>query len=306
MDAVGIDVSLGEVAASLVLVAVAIGVSLWRRTGLEDEIAVAVLRSFVQLMAIGYVIQAIFDEDSLLLVFALIAVMVVFGAFTARRRARRVPGALWPLLIALGVAGAATLALVVALGVFEPEPRYLVPVGGMVIGNSMTAAAVALNRLGDEMTDRAREIEATLALGATATVAAAPEPAPQPALGDDRADRLDQDHRADLLPRDDGRDAARRRRSDRRRAPAADPALGAARQRRALRPDRHLARLPQLLHLRAPAPRAARAVAGQRCGRIQPLTRGKEAAPVAPGANCSEIESIGITLSERLIGMNSH
>ena len=127
----------------------------------------------MQLVAIGYVIQAIFDQDSLLLVFALIAVMVVFGAFTARRRARRVPGALGPLLIALGVAGQTTLALVVALGVFEPEPRYLVPVGGMVIGNSMTAAAVALNRLGDEMTDRAREIEATLASG-DRTVAAAP------------------------------------------------------------------------------------------------------------------------------------
>ncbi len=61
-----------------------------------------------------------------------------------------------------------------ALGIFEPEPRYLVPVGGMVIGNSMTAAAVALNRLGDEMSDRAREIEATLALGATSTEAARP------------------------------------------------------------------------------------------------------------------------------------
>ena len=37
----------------------------------------------------------------------------------------------------------------------------------MVIGNAMTAAAVALNRLADEMTAR-RPIEATLALGATA------------------------------------------------------------------------------------------------------------------------------------------
>jgi putative ABC transport system permease protein len=170
----GIDVTAGEIAASLALVAIAIAVSFWRRTGLENEIVVAVVRSFIQLTAIGYVIQAIFDEDSLALVFGLIAVMVLFGAFTARRRARRVPGAFWPLLIGLAVAGAATLGLVVALGVFEPEPRYLVPVGGMVVGNSMTAAAVALNRLGDEMTDRAREIEATLALGAPATVAAAP------------------------------------------------------------------------------------------------------------------------------------
>jgi putative ABC transport system permease protein len=172
--AVGIDVTLGEVAASLALIAIAIAVSFWKRTGLENEIAVAVVRSFIQLTAIGYVIQAIFDEDSLLLVFALIAVMVVFGAFTARQRAKRVPAAFWPLLIGLAVAGSATLGLVVAVGIFDPTPRYLVPVGGMVVGNSMTAAAVALNRLGDEMHDRAREIEATLALGATSTVAAAP------------------------------------------------------------------------------------------------------------------------------------
>jgi putative ABC transport system permease protein len=174
MDSSTIDVTLGEVAASLALVAVAIAVSFWRRADLEGDIAVAVVRSMVQLIAIGYVIQAIFDEDSLVLVFALIAVMVVFGAFQARVRCRRVPAAFWPLLVSLGVAGAATLGVVVALGIFEPEPQFLVPVGGMVVGNAMTAAAVALNRLGDEMSDRARQIEATLALGATSTQAAAP------------------------------------------------------------------------------------------------------------------------------------
>ena len=46
------------------------------------------LRSFLQLTAIGFVINWIFDQDSLLFVFALIAVQVVFGAFTARGRAR--------------------------------------------------------------------------------------------------------------------------------------------------------------------------------------------------------------------------
>jgi putative ABC transport system permease protein len=169
-----IDVSLGEVAASLVLVALAVGASLWRRADLERDIGIAVVRSALQLIAIGYVIDAIFESDSLAFVLGLIAVMVVFGAFTARARARRVPHAFWPLLAALALAGATTLGLVVALGVFEPEPRYLVPVGGMVIGNAMTAAAVALNRLGDDMHDHAREIEATLALGATSTQAAAP------------------------------------------------------------------------------------------------------------------------------------
>jgi putative ABC transport system permease protein len=171
---VGIDVSLGEVLAALVLVAIAAGVSLWRKADLEEDIAIAVVRSFIQLTAIGYVIQLIFDEDRIVFVLALISLMVVFGAIQAHARARNVPHAFVPLLIALAVAGATTLGLVVGLGIIEPEPRFLVPVGGMVVGNAMTAAAVSLDRLGDEVTSSAREIEATLALGATSSVAVAP------------------------------------------------------------------------------------------------------------------------------------
>jgi len=167
-----IDVSLGEVLATIALVAIAAAVSLWRRADLERDLGLAVLRSFLQLTAIGYVIQAIFDSDSLWLVFVLLAVMVAFGAFTAAGRAKRVPGALGSLALALAVAGAVTIGLVLALGVFEAKARFVVPVGGMVIGNAMTAAAVALNRLADEVHDSARSIEATLALGATARQAA--------------------------------------------------------------------------------------------------------------------------------------
>ena len=168
-----IDVSMLDVLASLALVAIAAGVSYWRRAELEQDLGIAVLRSFLQLTAVGYVIQAIFDSDSLWLVVALLVAMVAFGAATARRRARTVPRALGPIVLALCVAAATTLGLVLALGVFEAEPRYLVPVGGMVIGNSMTATAVALNRLADEVSSRAHSIEATLALGATARQAAA-------------------------------------------------------------------------------------------------------------------------------------
>jgi putative ABC transport system permease protein len=155
-------------------VALAAAISFWRDADLERDIGVALVRSFVQLTAIGYVIEAIFDADTLLLVLALLVVMVVFGAFTARARARKVPAAFWPLIVALGLAGATTLGLVVGLGIFEPEPRYLVPVGGMVIGNAMTASAVALNRLGDEISEARPRIEATLALGASSREAAAP------------------------------------------------------------------------------------------------------------------------------------
>jgi len=171
---ISIQVSLGQVAAALALVAIAAAISFWRRADLERDIATAAARSFVQLTAIGYAIKLIFEADTIWLVLALLAVMVMFGAITARSRAKKVPGAFWPLLIALTVAAATTLGLVVALGIFDPTPRYLVPVGGMVIGNAMTASAVALNRLGDEMSESRAAIEATLALGATSRQAAAP------------------------------------------------------------------------------------------------------------------------------------
>jgi putative ABC transport system permease protein len=169
-----IDVALWQVVASLALVALAAAISFWQGADLERDIAVATARSFVQLTLVGYAITLIFEADTIWLVLALLAVMILFGAITARHRAAKVPGSFRPLLIALALAGTTTLGLVVALGIFEPTPRYLVPVGGMVIGNAMTASAVALNRLGDEIEDARARIEATLALGATAREAAAP------------------------------------------------------------------------------------------------------------------------------------
>ena len=169
-----VQISLGQVAATLALVALAIAVSFWQHADLERDIGIAVIRSFAQLTAIGYVITLVFDENTLAVVVAMLTVMVLFGALTARSRAPKVPHAFWPLLMALALAGATTLVLVLALGVFKAQARYLVPVGGMVIGNAMTAAAVALNRLGDEVADATNQIEATLALGASATQAISP------------------------------------------------------------------------------------------------------------------------------------
>ena len=57
---------------------------------------------------------------------------------------------------------------------FNANARYLVPVGGMVIGNAMTAAAVSLNRGRRRSRPGRAQIEATLALGVTASQAMRP------------------------------------------------------------------------------------------------------------------------------------
>ena len=170
-----IHVTVGEVAAALALVAIAAIASRAWHAGLEEDIGIAVVRSLIQLTAIGYVITLIFDQDSALLVLALITVMVVFGAFTARHRAKQVPNAFCAAAHRAGGRGGGDA----GPGdrprhLSTATPRYLVPVGGMVIGNSMTAAAVALNRLGEDVHDQSRKIEATLALGATSSQAVTP------------------------------------------------------------------------------------------------------------------------------------
>ena len=167
------DVTLGELAASLALVAIAAAASLWRRAELEADLGIAVLRSFLQLTAVGYVIQAIFDSDSLWLVAGLLVAMVGFGAVHgARPRAGGARRARPDRDRARARPPRSRSAWCWRSGVFDAEARYLVPVGGMVIGNAMTAAAVALNRLADEVSAERRRLEATLALGATARQAA--------------------------------------------------------------------------------------------------------------------------------------
>lgn len=158
----------GQVAGALALVVVAVALSTWRRVPLVREIGWAVLRSFAQLIALGYLITLIFEAGDVSYAMPLLALMVVFGAVTARRRAAGVPHALVTLLIALTVSVAATLGLALAVGALPAVPRTLIPVSGMVIGNAMTASAVALSGLEHEVRTSAREIEARLSLGATA------------------------------------------------------------------------------------------------------------------------------------------
>lgn len=163
-----------QVAGALVLVAVAAAISFWRGVRIENELGVAVVRSFVQLIALGYVIKLIFEAGNVAWAVPVLAVMVVFGAITARNRARGVPHALPILLASLSIAVAATLGIALAVGAIHATSRALIPVGGAVIGQAMVTSALALSRLEFEVGASRPEIEARLSLGATSRQAIDP------------------------------------------------------------------------------------------------------------------------------------
>jgi putative ABC transport system permease protein len=166
--------TVGSALLTLGLVAVAVALSFYERLGLEKDIGVAVVRSFVQLAAIGYVIDFIFGLDSLEVVVLLLAGMVLFAAWTSARRAGDVPRAFLVTAVAVGVAAVATLGLLLTLRIVPATARYLIPLGGMVIGNSMNAASLTMTCIRDDVAEQRPKVEAALALGATSRQAVAP------------------------------------------------------------------------------------------------------------------------------------
>lgn len=162
-------------ATSLILVAFAAGISLWRRLGLERQLLWAAIRALVQLLLVGGALTLLFEPGrSLWWSWAWVAGMVAYAGDVARRRAPEVPR-FAPLAVA-AFAGAAVVTLGVLFGLraFPLQGRTLVPVAGMMIGNSMTAMVLVARRLVDELRDKRDEVEARLALGQPSRQAASP------------------------------------------------------------------------------------------------------------------------------------
>jgi len=158
---------LPRILASLVLVAAAMGISRWQKIGLENDMLLAVVRAFAQLVAIGYALDFIFGVNHPGWILLVVGIMIGIAAYTAGKRGRGVPRGKRVALIAITTGAVLTLGLLIALQVFPFAPRYIIPIAGMVVGNSMTVTGLVMARLYDDIKLQRPQIEAALALGAT-------------------------------------------------------------------------------------------------------------------------------------------
>jgi putative ABC transport system permease protein len=162
-----------EVALALSLVAVAAVISRVRHAHLEGDIVIATVRSFAQLLAVGYVLEFVFQGHDALTPIVL-AVMIAVATITSGRRAKRVPQSHVIAAAAVTTSTAATLGLMVALQIVPASPRATIPLGSMIISNAMNVASLVMTRLRDDLASHRREVEARLSLGETAREAAGP------------------------------------------------------------------------------------------------------------------------------------
>lgn len=173
-----IHITLLELAATAALVAIAAIISYFLRLKMEKDMLIATIRAFVQLMLVGYVLDWIFNLNKWYLVSAWLLMMIGIASFNAmRRQTRRFTGLLPRFVAAIAISSITAMALGIGL-IIRPtpfwDPQYLIPIGGMIIGNAMSASALAINRLNSEMKTGRGKIEAALSLGASVHMASLP------------------------------------------------------------------------------------------------------------------------------------
>jgi len=166
-----VNLELSNLVIAYALILVAFGLARLLRIGQERQILVASLRMVLQLIVVGYLLQLVFAVKNPLLVLLMLLIMTGFSLqVMGSRIQRKMPGfyRIMGSSMIIGCGGVTFFFCLLVVG-YTPwyDPRYLIPLAGMIIGNSMNGASLAAERLTAELRERREEIETALCLGAT-------------------------------------------------------------------------------------------------------------------------------------------
>jgi putative ABC transport system permease protein len=129
------------------------------------DAAAAVGRAILQLGALSVILIGVISDP--LWVAVGLVIMLAAAVVTAARRARTTRAELPALLGAMLLGPVVAMSIVFATGAIELSPRYVLAIGGIVIGNSMTIAILTERIFRSSVVDHWDEVEGWLALGAT-------------------------------------------------------------------------------------------------------------------------------------------
>jgi UDP-glucose/iron transport system permease protein len=136
-----------------------------REIHLERDILTALMRGIVQIVAVGSILVLLLRGPRWTSLFAL-AGMIVAAAATSARRAKGIPGAFGVSLYAIAFGAGLVIALMAWVGAIDTAITSLIPIGSMLIANSMNTNSLALNRFRSEVEAHVGLVETALALGA--------------------------------------------------------------------------------------------------------------------------------------------
>ncbi|MDR3240799.1 MAG: iron export ABC transporter permease subunit FetB [Lactobacillaceae bacterium] len=167
-----INVSNGSLALAFVLVLISLGISYRQKLKLEKETIISVVRAIVQLIIVGFLLKFVFGVNNIFLTLVMQLFIVYNAARNGKKRSHGIPGAFaiswWGLLISTVI----TMGILVLTGAVKYAPFQMIPVTGMVAGNSMTAVGLVYRSLNQQFKDQSGQVFERLALGASPKLAA--------------------------------------------------------------------------------------------------------------------------------------
>ncbi|GGA53961.1 UPF0014 membrane protein YjkA [Kroppenstedtia guangzhouensis] len=153
--------------ATLGFIVIAMALSLWLKLKLEREILIATVRAAIQLMAIGYVLQLIFDADRWYFVLGMIFLSILVASRNSASRGVGIPWIFIRVFVTIATVSGLTLGMMLGLNMIEPRPQEMIPISGMLVGNAMVVSSLLLNRMKENAETMKEEILVALSLGAT-------------------------------------------------------------------------------------------------------------------------------------------
>lgn len=165
-----VDISFGRLAAGYLLLLIPLAILLHQRVPIVRETGMAIVRMTVQLLLVGFYLQVVFqwNHPGVNLAWLVVMVLVADGSIVRgcglRARTFAVPvffavlvGTLIPLLFFIGVILNHSNLL---------EAQFLIPIGGMVLGNCLRADIVGLRDFYDSVIRHEKAYHQSLAEGA--------------------------------------------------------------------------------------------------------------------------------------------
>jgi putative ABC transport system permease protein len=153
--------------ATMGFVVIALLISLRLHMKLEKDIIIGTIRATLQLIAIGYVLHFVFASQHWAFILLMLFIMVTVASLNSAKRGKGIPLVFWRIFITISIVLTLTLGFMLLFDMIEPTPRYVIPISGMITGNSMVVASLLLNQMKQRSSAMKEEIIVALTFGAT-------------------------------------------------------------------------------------------------------------------------------------------
>lgn len=148
------------------LVILTILISYWQKLKLEKDVIISVLRATIQLIIVGMVLDFIFGYDNPIFTSLLLLFMTFNAAYNASKRGASIENKFPISFVSIILGLIITLSILLLSGTIKYRPQEIIPIAGMILGNSMVATGLCYNSLLQKFKDKKEEVETKLSLGA--------------------------------------------------------------------------------------------------------------------------------------------